>query len=76
MPPFPATSVEFINILAHFHRAEKSRMAGWRDRIDRTTNWANLRSPLAFHDWNRPPGRERRTRKYFAYEHDLPIALS
>jgi uncharacterized membrane protein len=40
MPPFPATSAEFINTLAHFHRAEISRMAGWRDRIDRTTNWA------------------------------------
>ena len=40
MPPFPATSGEFINTLAHFHRAEIARMAGWRDRIDRTTNWA------------------------------------
>ena len=39
-PPFPATSAEFINALAHFHRAEIARMAGWRDRIDRTTNWA------------------------------------
>src|ERR1700680_1180703 len=39
-PPFPATSAEFINTLAHFHRAEIGRMAGWRDRIDRTTNWA------------------------------------
>ena len=37
---FPATSAEFINTLAHFHRAEIGRMAGWRDRIDRTTNWA------------------------------------
>jgi len=26
--------------IAHFHRAEIARMAGWRDRIDRTTNWA------------------------------------
>jgi uncharacterized membrane protein len=40
MPPFPATTGELINTLAHFHRAEISRMAGWRDRIDRTTNWA------------------------------------
>ncbi|MIL09827.1 DUF2270 domain-containing protein, partial [Salmonella enterica subsp. enterica] len=24
----------------HFHRAEVGRMAGWRDRIDRTSNWA------------------------------------
>ncbi|MDT8330149.1 DUF2270 domain-containing protein, partial [Roseomonas gilardii] len=39
-PPLPATSAEFVNTLAHFHRAEMGRMAGWRDRIDRTTNWA------------------------------------
>ena len=39
-PPFPATSAEYITVLAHFHRAEMGRMAGWRDRIDRTTNWA------------------------------------
>ncbi|QMT60672.1 DUF2270 domain-containing protein [Legionella sp. PC997] len=39
-PPFPTTSSEFITVLAHFHRAEIARMAGWRDRIDRTTNWA------------------------------------
>ena len=46
MPPdpapslFPARSSEAINSLAHYHRAEIGRMAGWRDRIDRTTNWA------------------------------------
>lgn len=39
-PPIPATNNEYITILAHFHRAEIARMAGWRDRIDRTTNWA------------------------------------
>ena len=39
-PPAPATSSEYITVLAHFHRAEIARMAGWRDRIDRTTNWA------------------------------------
>ncbi|KTD67556.1 hypothetical protein Lsan_0351 [Legionella santicrucis] len=39
-PPLPTTSAEFITVLAHYHRAEISRMAGWRDRIDRTTNWA------------------------------------
>ena len=39
-PPFPATSAEYITALAHYHRAEMGRMAGWRDRIDRTTNWA------------------------------------
>lgn len=39
-PPLPGTSPEYITALAHFHRAEIARMAGWRDRIDRTTNWA------------------------------------
>jgi uncharacterized membrane protein len=37
---FPSSSSEFITLFAHFHRAEIARMAGWRDRIDRTTNWA------------------------------------
>jgi uncharacterized membrane protein len=39
-PPLPSTASEFITALAHFHRAEIARMAGWRDRIDRTSNWA------------------------------------
>jgi uncharacterized membrane protein len=39
-PPLPTTATEFITALAHYHRAEIARMAGWRDRIDRTTNWA------------------------------------
>ena len=39
-PPLPATPSEFITAMAHYHRAEIARMAGWRDRIDRTTNWA------------------------------------
>src|SRR3954471_20705647 len=39
-PPLPSTSTETINALAQFHRAEMGRMTGWRDRIDRTTNWA------------------------------------
>ena len=37
---FPSSPGEFITVFAHFHRAEIARMAGWRDRIDRTTNWA------------------------------------
>lgn len=37
---FPATSQEFINVIAHYYRGEIARMAGWRDRIDRTMNWA------------------------------------
>ncbi len=55
----PTTSTEHINVLAHYHRAEVARMAGWRDRIDRTTNWAitvvgamlsvSLSTPTAHH---------------------------
>ena len=58
-PPLPATTNEFITTLAHFHRAEMGRMAGWRERIDRTTNWAitvvaallsvSLSTPTAHH---------------------------
>jgi uncharacterized membrane protein len=58
-PAFPGTANEFITLLAHFHRAEIARMAGWRDRIDRTTNWAitvvaamlsvSLSTPTAHH---------------------------
>lgn len=36
----PLSSGEFVTTISHFHRAEIARMAGWRDRIDRTTNWA------------------------------------
>ena len=39
-PLLPQTRNEYITVLAHYHRAEIARMAGWRDRIDRTTNWA------------------------------------
>lgn len=39
-PLLPQTRTEYITVLAHYHRAEIARMAGWRDRIDRTTNWA------------------------------------
>jgi uncharacterized membrane protein len=58
-PPLPATSAEVVNTLAHFHRAEIGRMAGWRDRIDQTSNWAitvvagmlsvSLSTPTAHH---------------------------
>ncbi|TIS32425.1 MAG: DUF2270 domain-containing protein, partial [Mesorhizobium sp.] len=34
------TSSEFATTMSHFHRAEIGRMAGWRDRLDRTSNWA------------------------------------
>ena len=56
---YPSTPNEFITLFAHFHRAEIARMAGWRDRIDRTTNWAitvvaamlsvSLSTPTAHH---------------------------
>lgn len=39
-PSAPLTSTELVNTLSHFHRAEIARMAGWRDRLDLTTNWA------------------------------------
>jgi uncharacterized membrane protein len=58
-PVYPSTTGEFITVLSHFHRAEIARMAGWRDRIDRTTNWAitvvgamlsvSLSTPTAHH---------------------------
>ena len=58
-PVFPGTPSEFITVMAHYHRAEIARMAGWRDRIDRTTIWAitvvaamlsvSLSTPTAHH---------------------------
>ena len=39
-PTTPLTSGELASTMSHFHRAEIARMAGWRDRLDRTTNWA------------------------------------
>jgi uncharacterized membrane protein len=38
--PQPVTSSEAITVMAHYYRAELSRMMSWRDRLDRTTNWA------------------------------------
>ena len=58
-PSGPITSSEFVNTMSHFHRAEIARMAGWRDRLDRTSNWAltvnaamlsvSLSTPTAHH---------------------------
>src|SRR3954471_15020234 len=58
-PAFPTTTGEFITVVAHYHRAEVARMAGWRDRIDRTRNWSitvvgamlsvSLSTPTAHH---------------------------
>jgi uncharacterized membrane protein len=38
--PKPLTGSEFTTTMSHFHRAEILRMAGWRDRLDLTSNWA------------------------------------
>jgi uncharacterized membrane protein len=39
-PFFPQASSEFVTLLSHYYRGEMARMMSWRDRIDRTTNWA------------------------------------
>ena len=36
----PVTSAERTTALVHYYRAEMARMTSWRDRIDRTSNWA------------------------------------
>src|SRR3569833_2745699 len=36
----PASPAETTTALVHYYRAEMARMAGWRDRLDRTSNWA------------------------------------
>jgi uncharacterized membrane protein len=56
---FPRASSESVNLLSHYYRGEMARMMSWRDRIDRTTNWAigavaamlsvSLSSPTAHH---------------------------
>lgn len=38
--PLPSTPGEIVTAVSHFHRAEIARMGSWRDRIDRTSNWA------------------------------------
>ena len=58
-PPLPHSTTEVVNIVAHYYRGELGRMAGWRDRMDRTTNWAitvvaamlsvSLSTPTAHH---------------------------
>ena len=40
METFAANSSEAVTVLVHFYRGELSRMISWRDRLDRTTNWA------------------------------------
>lgn len=56
---FPATRAECVNLIAHYYRGEMGRMTGWRDRVDRTSNWAitvvaamlsvSLSTPTAHH---------------------------
>jgi len=36
----PSSSADQVTSIAHFYRGEMSRMIAWRDRLDRTTNWA------------------------------------
>lgn len=36
----PMSPQEAANVLAHYYRGELSRAISWRDRMDRTTNWA------------------------------------
>ncbi|MBY4630559.1 DUF2270 domain-containing protein [Rhizobium croatiense] len=36
----PGTPGETTNTLIHYYRGELGRMTSWRDRIDRTSNWA------------------------------------
>ncbi len=39
-PSLPITSAEKANMIIHYYRGEIGRMTSWRDRIDRTSNWA------------------------------------
>jgi uncharacterized membrane protein len=48
-----------VTVMVHYYRGEMGRRAGWRDRIDRTSNWAitvvaamlshSLTTPAAHH---------------------------
>ena len=39
-PGLPASSGEAVTAMVHYYRAEVARMSSWRDRLDRTSNWA------------------------------------
>jgi uncharacterized membrane protein len=55
----PSNGSEMVTVMVHYYRGELGRMAGWRDRIDRTSNWAitvvaamlsvSLSTPTAHH---------------------------
>lgn len=36
----PSSHSETVTAIVHYYRAEIARMAGWRERIDQTSNWA------------------------------------
>jgi uncharacterized membrane protein len=40
VPVFPSSSAELGTAIAHYYRGELGRMTSWRNRLDRTTNWA------------------------------------
>lgn len=40
MPDEKLSRAEIVTALAHYYRAEVQRSLAWRDRLDRTTNWA------------------------------------
>jgi uncharacterized membrane protein len=39
-PGLPASPGEAVTAMVHYYRAEVGRMSSWRDRLDRTSNWA------------------------------------
>lgn len=39
-PGLPASPGEAVTAMVHYYRAEVARMSSWRDRLDRTSNWA------------------------------------
>lgn len=59
VPRLPQSPSEATTALVHYYRAEMGRMSGWRDRLDRTSNWAitvvaallsvSLSTPTAHH---------------------------
>jgi uncharacterized membrane protein len=58
-PGLPASAGEATTAMVHYYRAEVARMSSWRDRLDRTSNWAitvvaallsvSLSTPTAHH---------------------------
>lgn len=58
-PGLPSNPGESTTAMVHYYRAEVSRMMSWRDRLDRTSNWAitvvaallsvSLSTPTAHH---------------------------